>query len=525
MAGRLAAVPESSTALSCCFAPSCPRPPEPTNLYRDLIRSRWHIRPSIFSLPGQSGSSYCSSSGSGATSNCSSYPSNNSGVSSSSLSAAAAAGFGVQELTKVARQMASDGYTKRMVLEFEYGDDPDRILKDWFCDLEVDWVLQTRNEHGLQLQRQRQLDGSKSASRLQGLAQRWVPALTVIFVSVTELVIGVQKTLPTARFAKASISAMLVFVDTVVSVMDTEKLGPVLDMFVCVCSASHLFTPVVSSPEAQSIFYEIGASLEGARNRLNEAIFSTAEEVRTLMENDDSWAIGIQRGGGELHRNTRLMVNCIMAMVEVQALSRKYAGSYDNGRNIGHLIDDSVRYLKDLLLRKSELCSEPSLRYMFLLNNSNFIAQLFEVETRPGERNVLTPECEKYLQGYLAVSWGHVLPCLPETVFMDSSLDVSRGHLLSCIPKTFFHGPLQRWKKTFSLTKFGAAFHETYHVQKFWKVPEPWLRYLLRKLITELVISGYRSYLKERPELEKHVSGGSSSPEALEEKLGQLFEG
>jgi hypothetical protein len=48
---------------------------------------------------------------------------------------------------------------------------------------------------------------------------------------------------------------------------------------------------------------------------------------------------------------------------------------------------------------------------------------------------------------------------------------------------------------------------------------------LLWETITKRVIPGYRGYLKEHPELEKHVSGGSSSPDDLEEMLGELFEG
>jgi hypothetical protein len=61
--------------------------------------------------------------------------------------------------------------------------------------------------------------------------------------------------------------------------------------------------------------------------------------------------------------------------------------------------------------------------------------------------------------------------------------------------------------------------------QRFWKVPDPQLRPLLRETIAKRVISCYRDYLKEHPELEKHVRGGSNSPQVLEEMLRQLFEG
>uniref|UniRef100_A0A453DC83 Uncharacterized protein n=2 Tax=Aegilops tauschii subsp. strangulata TaxID=200361 RepID=A0A453DC83_AEGTS len=124
----------------------------------------------------------------------------------------------------------------------------------------------------------------------------------------------------------------------------------------------YMFTPVVISPEAQSIFSEIGGSLERQGDRLYEVLSSMMEEVRTPMEEDDTWAIEILRGGGGVHRNTRLMVDYITSMREACASTQNCAPS-NNTVNLGDLIDDTIEYLEDLLLRKSELCSDPSLRY------------------------------------------------------------------------------------------------------------------------------------------------------------------
>jgi hypothetical protein len=68
------------------------------------------------------------------------------------------------------------------------------------------------------------------------------------------------------------------------------------------------------------------------------------------------------------------------------------------------------------------------------------------------------------------------------------------------------------------------VFHKIYKAQRFWKVPDPRLRSLLRRTIINRVILGYRYYLKHHPELEKQVNGGSSSPDVLEKMLGELFE-
>ncbi|KAF7019403.1 hypothetical protein CFC21_032579, partial [Triticum aestivum] len=274
-----------------------------------------------------------------------------------------------------------------------------------------------------------------------------------------------------------------------------------------VSAASHMFTPVVISPEAQRIFNEMGGPLEREGNRLWEIILSTMKEVRTLMEEDDSWAIEISRGGGEVHNNTRFIMDCIVCMKNART-SMKSSALSDNTENLGVLIDGTIDYLKSLLFTKSESCSDQILRYLFLLNNSYFVANVVSESSFIDElwdlELELTPECKKYMDSYIDVSWGHVV---------------------SCIPKSGFPGPIQRWINTSSVAKFESAFHKTYQTQKLWKVPDPRLRDALRRAITERVISGYRDYLVVHLLLEKHVVRESSRPEVLEGMLGELFEG
>jgi hypothetical protein len=157
----------------------------------------------------------------------------------------------------------------------------------------------------------------------------------------------------------------------------------------------------------------------------------------------------------------------------------------------------------DLLVRKSELCSDPSLRYLFLLNNSHFVREMIE-------------QC---------VPTNDWRPSFAYQSYMDCYLDVSWGHVLSCIPKSNSPRPLRRWTKNNSLAKFESAFNKTYQTQKFWKVPNPRLRDVLRIAIIERVVSSYRNYLKEHQELVEHVNQNNSTPKVLEEMLGQLFEG
>ncbi|KAM0923750.1 hypothetical protein ACQ4PT_005331 [Festuca glaucescens] len=493
--------------------------PPPRNLYRDLIRSVAVSGGQYIRHPIHAGSSYSPS----GASNSHFYPSNNSDCSSCSASGAARADFCAHdhELTKIARRMVGDGYARRMVNAFDSGG-PDRAaLETWFLELDVDWVLQISEEN---YDLRQQLQDKAASSSLQELVERWIRAVTVIAVSVTELVVTVDDETPTvARFGRASMAKMLVFVDAIIPALKEEKLQALVDMYMCVRSASYRFTPLLISSEAQTILNEIGASLSREVIRLREAIFSTMEEVRTLVEDDDLWAIEIPRGRGEVHRNTRFMVDCIMSMVKAGGSTRTSAQSHDDA-NFGGLVADSVNYLKDLLLRKSKICSAPSLRYLFLLNNYYLVAQLSE--RWPGDHWGLAPECTKFMDSYLDVSWGHVLSHIPKTGFMDSCcLDVSCGCVWFCIPKTGIHGSRQNRKQTSSLAKFESAFHKTYQAQKFWKVQDPQLRDALRRAIAGRVVEGYRYYLQKHPALENQVSSRGSSPDVLNQMLGELFEG
>ncbi|KAM3298628.1 hypothetical protein ACQJBY_040218 [Aegilops geniculata] len=503
MTEQLASVLEESTT---GFTAPC----RPRTSYRELIQAvpvsgspiRWSLPNS---QSGRNGSSSYSSSG--ASNSC---PSNNSGKSSGTISVSAAF-VDNGELTRIAHQMVNDGYIWHMVQAFDDASSAPAAFKhgggvrghameNWFLELDVDWVLQIDDEHGL-----RRLLRDKPVTT-QELVDKWVRALTVIVASITETEyeFAFHRTPAVALFGKASITEMLNVVDVIITALEAKKPQAVLDMFTCVCCTSHMIRPVMISREAQSIFKEIGNSLEREGNRLSEIISNSTMEVRTLVEEDDSWAIEILRGRGEVHKNTQFVMDCIVSMMNARTTMHNSAPS-NNSENLGGLID--IEYLEDLLLRKSWLLSDPSLRYLFLLNNSYFVAESLGLFIPDDPRDLtlkLTPECKKYMDSYLDFSWGHVL---------------------SCIPKSRSPGLIHRLVNTPSLAKFESAFHKTYQAQKFWKVPDPRLRDVVRRAIIDRVITGYGNYLEEHLELEKHVGRESKRPQVLEEMLGELFEG
>ncbi|KAM0855071.1 hypothetical protein ACQ4PT_050017 [Festuca glaucescens] len=540
MAGRLALVPELGECDNRDPAQSPPR-----NFYLDLIRNVGVVRRRCNRQPVHTGSTstYSSYSTASGASNSYFYQPNNSNCSSRSCSRSGAiADFGAHdhELTKIARRMVSEGYAQRMVTAF--GGGPDRArLETWFMELDVHWVLQLHEEHGLPPDLQ-----DKSAASHQELIERWIRALTVIAVSIVELVliVTVDEMPAVARFGKASMAKMLVFVGAIIPALEADMIGTLVDMYIWVSSASYRFTPLLISREAQTILDEIGRSLSREVISLREAISSATEAARTFIEDEDSkWAIAIRRGRGEVHECTRLMVDFIRYLVKAKDFMQNTSQSHDTAYLHG-LIHDYVHYLKDLLLRKSDLCLDLSLRYLFLLNNFYLVTNRFE--PFPGGHWGLTPECKKFMDSYLDVSWGHVLSHVQKMVFVDSTLDVSCGPVLFGIPRKGLHGSGRHRKNTSSLAKFNSAFHQMYQAQKFWKVPFPRLRHALRESITEKVISVYGYYLEKHPDLEKHISCDrvisapsywyfmkknrelenliSSSPNVLKEMLAELFE-
>uniref|UniRef100_A0ACD5Z0P3 Uncharacterized protein n=1 Tax=Avena sativa TaxID=4498 RepID=A0ACD5Z0P3_AVESA len=510
-----ASVPEGSSTTG-STAPCLP-----VNSYRESIQSvawpKWRAISALSPQSGQSGSSYSSYSGAS-----SSYSH------SSRLGSAGATDSPASELTAIAHRMVSDGYTKHMVQAFGDGSDQldrekksdqevqDRAVKNWFVELDVDWVLEldvdcifidwvSDIDKSYRVRpNQEHLAGGTPAS-----IKRWIRALTIIVASIKEQLDAAvhEETSAIAEFGKASISAMLVgFVEVILYVCKAEDLQPLLHMYICVSSASYDMSTVrcLVSSEAQLIFSNIADSLATEARRLSQAISTTMKRV--IVDNDDDWlAPEILRGGGEVHKNTRWAVDFIMSMREVQASTQNSTQSNNSGTLRG-LIQNTVYYLNDVLWKKSEMFPDPSLRYLFLLNNSNFVERSLDVEMGAGQHlRLLIGKSAEYMESFISVSWGDLWP------------KTSLG----------FREILKPRRDTSLLAKVQSRFHKIYQAQKLWKVPNPHLRLTLRETITKRVISCYRHYLisLRDPELEKQVSSGSNSPEIWEEMLGELFEG
>ncbi|KAF0919194.1 hypothetical protein E2562_028479 [Oryza meyeriana var. granulata] len=315
--------------------------PRPCISYRDSIRS----------VVAVSGGLLFQSVNSTRTGSCSSYSSDFSGH-SSGVSAAASAGFWAlraNELREIARRMVTDDYAQRMVQSFDDAATVDDVaLERWFFELDVDWVLLIREGQGL-----RQLEQSAASWALHDLVGRWIRALTIMVQCFSELGLAADEPTPAlARFGEASIAKMVVFVDAVLAAFKVyapaEKLHAVVNMYGHAMDASSLLSLQWLLPqETQSRFDDMEDALFSKVKELHDAISCTMEEAKTLVEADDdsTWEMEMARGRGEVHRNTRLMVDCIVSL-----------GMYEG--YLYAMIDDAIGYLKNLIRRKSKLCPD-----------------------------------------------------------------------------------------------------------------------------------------------------------------------
>jgi len=164
-----------------------------------------------------------------------------------------------------------------------------------------------------------------------------------------------------------------------------------------------------------------------------------------------------------------------------------------------NLTVEMLSCLEEKLANKSEAFPDPGLRFLFLLNNSSFIAeQLHCTPDFPKSIKIdLVGKVKGYMERYIQVSWAPVLSCLINPT-------------PSCFGKNYS-----------PLSKFESEFQKTYTTQKLWKVPNPCLRNRLRRAIIDKVIPCYTRYLED----DYGNAPLKFSPSNLQEMLQELFEG
>ncbi|GJN38589.1 hypothetical protein PR202_gb27646 [Eleusine coracana subsp. coracana] len=181
-----------------------------------------------------------------------------------------------------------------------------------------------------------------------------------------------------------------------------------------------------------------------------------------------------------------------------------------SGGSLSHLVAELISCLEAVLEDKSSSSSSaavPGLRQVFMLNNTCAIMlQAMGSDLRP----FLPPEwlrvreerMEGYIKGYMDAAWAPVVSRLE----LDSTPSI-------IVPR-----------RRDPLDAFCSALESACSEQRQWKVPNPVLRGILRKVVTESVVPMYRRFLEDHREAARAVPTRLTAEE-LEHQLSNLFEG
>ncbi|XP_062169529.1 exocyst complex component EXO70B1-like [Alnus glutinosa] len=166
------------------------------------------------------------------------------------------------------------------------------------------------------------------------------------------------------------------------------------------------------------------------------------------------------------------------------------------------------------LKAKSKLCEDSALKYIFLMNNFQYVVQ--EVKDSVlgkvlGDNDWVrkrSGQIDQYAMSYLCASWSKALSCLKDEGIGGSTSDTKK--VVAALKERFKY--------------FNTCFEEIYGVQTAWKVPDAQLREKLRISISEKLILGYSSFLgRYGNQVERKYI--KYTAEDLQSYLWDLFEG
>ncbi|KXG20948.2 hypothetical protein SORBI_3010G272200 [Sorghum bicolor] len=319
-----------------------------------------------------------------------------------------------------------------------------------------------------------------------------------------------------ARFIQETMLKMVAFVDFIVSLLDPhgvpvqalhQKIHILLRVHGALSDAlteiKMLFLSMLPSAEVERIRGGLVNLLYAKNAKVRESIRSRLENIRIscIMEplvDDDSTGAQTPQVSSDIDKVT------LSVMAHITFLLENYSPVdpiVSEAAILGNMIIEMVCCLQERIVLMSKTFQDQSLRFLFLLNNFNFICHSLHNNTTgfcflQVHVTSLLEKVEHYLESYLQVSWGPVLSCLFNTT------PVCFGKNYSLLPK------------------FESEFQKMYTTQMLWKVPDPEMRKRLRKAITEKIILGYAKYIEDN-----NVTTPRSTTHNLEEMLQELFEG
>ncbi|KAM2656435.1 hypothetical protein EV1_011936 [Malus domestica] len=308
------------------------------------------------------------------------------------------------------------------------------------------------------------------------------------------------------------------FADAVVlTKRSPEKLFKMLDMY----ETLRDLVPAIRNSYPEEIGKELVTEAEAARNRLGEAAVSIFCDLENSIKSDNGKT---PVPSGAVHPLTRYVMNYLKYACEykdsLEQVFVEYEKTHGTPGTTSSPFQMQLQTVLDMLDAnldmKSKLYRDPSLRYIFLMNNGRYIMQKVkgstEIHHLMGDTwcRKRSTDLRGYHKNYQRETWGRVLHCLNH-----EGLQV-KGKVSKTVIK-------ERFKC------FNALFDEIHKTQSTWVVSDEQLQSELRVSVSSVMIPAYRSfwsrfkqYLEGGRQLEKYIK---YQPEDIENLIDDLFDG
>lgn len=384
-------------------------------------------------------------------------------------------------------------------------------LSRWLAGFDAGWVLDVGALEG-----GRDGGGLLSRREVGRRVKAWAQALSTMehVFRLRHQKLKAAHVVAMGELAAASAGAMLKLAGAVAALGSSpSKLLATLDVYVPVSEAF----PVLARLFSWGPAHPVSVAVETALAELVDAARRCRRDLRSsFIRSHYPWRMP---QGGEVHPCVGFWMGYFRCLLRNRISIYFILGGGDDNSDseappprapaggLG-LVAELISCLETVLEEKSAALAFPGLRQVFMLNNTfAIVCRAMRSELKlllpPGWVRVREQRMEAYINGYMDASWKPVVSLLD-----GGGTRTKPGAALG--------------RRSNRLSAFFTSLENACSAQRCWKIPNPVIRGILRKTVTENVMPVYRRYLQEHPEVE--VAKGRTAEE-LEQHLSDLFEG